>query len=306
MRNNPEITLFKSPLVRIIEYRCYGEDTCGSHEEAADGNQISFPRYGVYKKRNQDGEFLVDANHVSFFKRGQPYQVHHPIKDHHAEKNICDISTVFEISDDVLDQMIKRLGHYYENEPSLPDSTVKVNPSIKAYHYFILKTFNHLKSDEIIEFEENVLDFLYAVLAASSDKLAVSHHCCNSNRTQAAHNELVEQVKLVIGKDYRSKLSLDDIAQQVHHTSFSLSRIFKNHTGTTIHKYLLRTRLLLSLEQIMSCPSEYLGKIGVDYGFATPSHFATAFLEEFNTSPSVFRQRAGSNQIGKISNFLKA
>jgi len=306
MSAHTEVTLFKSPLVHIIEHRCRGENTRGSDEEAASGNQISFPRFGVYKKRNQLGAFLVDPNHVSFFQKGQPYQVHHPIKGHYTRNSMCDISTIFEISDDVLDQMLKKLGRYSDNEPTFLNSAVKVSPSLKIHQYSILHTLEHLQSEEHLEFEEVVLDLLFAVLVASCDQQTASFPCCKSNRARSDHTELVEQVKLVIGRCFWHKLSLEDIAQQVHHTPFSLSRIFRNHTGITIHKYLLRTRLLHSLEQIMTCPLDHIGQIGVDFGFSTPSHFSTAFLGEFKTSPSTFRQQANTKLIVESSKFLKA
>lgn len=306
MKEHPEVTLFKGPLVHIIEYRCRGKNTYGNDEEATGGNQISFPRFGIYKKRNRLGDFLVDPNQISFFQKNQPYQIHHPNKYHHPENTIRDISTIFEISDDLLDQMLKMLGHYSDNEPAFLNSTLRVSPSLKAHQYFILNTLGHLQNKEHLEFEEAVLDFLFRVLAASYDEQPTDFQCCKSNRVRSAHSELVEQVKLVIGKGFYDKLSLADIAQKVHHTPFSLSRIFKNHTGITIHKYLLHTRLLNSLEQIMTSPLDHVGQIGVDVGFSTPSHFSTVFLKEFNMSPSAFRQRGNTKLFLESSNFLKA
>ena len=306
MLEHPEVTLFKSPLVHIIEHHCRGVDTSGSDEEAAGGNQISFPRFGVYQKRNQLGEFLVDPNFVSFYQKDQPYQVHHPVKSHYTDEAIYDISTIFEISDDLLAQMFKKLGCYSENGPAFQNSIVKVSPTLKAQQYIILNTLNRLQSDEHLEFEEAVLDFLFNVLAVCSEVQLAQFPCCRSGRARNDHRELVEQVKLVIGKDFRQKLSLEDIAQQVHHTPFSLARIFKNHTGSTIHSYLLHTRLLHSLEHIMTGPLDHVGQIGVDLGFSTPSHFSTAFLGEFNLSPTAFRQQANAKSILETSNFLKA
>jgi AraC-like DNA-binding protein len=64
-----------------------------------------------------------------------------------------------------------------------------------------------------------------------------------------------------------------------------------------------RIRLLNSLDQLME--TQDLASLALHLGFASHSHFSTAFVREFGITPSEFRRIATSRDLKIVSKILK-
>jgi AraC-like DNA-binding protein len=106
--------------------------------------------------------------------------------------------------------------------------------------------------------------------------------------TRRAHADWAEHAKLVLAARYRAPLSLDDVARAVHCSPYHLCRVFRRHTGTSIHQYLTRLRLRAALDRLMDAGPD-LTRLALDAGFSSHSHFTTAFTREFGAPPSTVR-----------------
>ncbi len=84
--------------------------------------------------------------------------------------------------------------------------------------------------------------------------------------------------------------SLLDLSAESGLTAFQLVRAFKRWAGSPVHAWVLDLRLRLSLERVASGTD--LSTVALDLGFATHSHFTTAFGHAFGVTPSEFRGRA--------------
>lgn len=89
---------------------------------------------------------------------------------------------------------------------------------------------------------------------------------------------------------YNADISLDDLCKELALSRYHFIRIFKNHTHTTPHAYLMEVRL----EHAM----EYLGKkdysleeIAVHCGFLSQAHFSQSFKKKFGMTPTQYRSR---------------
>ena len=73
------VPLFKSRTVTVRDVRCrpHGPE-CGGEETTAI-YEIVFPRSGLFVKHVGGREVVADANHILFFRRGEPYRVSHPV-----------------------------------------------------------------------------------------------------------------------------------------------------------------------------------------------------------------------------------
>jgi len=49
-------------------------------------------------------------------------------------------------------------------------------------------------------------------------------------------------------------------------------------------------RLRAAIDRMIDYPKERLTDIGLEFGFATPSHFSQAFHRHFGVTPSQFRR----------------
>jgi AraC-like DNA-binding protein len=109
-----------------------------------------------------------------------------------------------------------------------------------------------------------------------------------------------------LNSHYAENLALNDIAAQVHYSPYLLCRIFKQHIGLTIHQYLSRLRLFHALERLIAEPYVPVGDMALQLGFYSHSHFTATFSQNFNLSPSDFRQQANGIQLADFRKNLKA
>src|SRR5262249_32122258 len=103
---------------------------------------------------------------------------------------------------------------------------------------------------------------------------------CHRRRLQ-----IIEGAKALLAREYWTDLSLVDLSRQLHCSATHLSRIFHATTGYTLcdHRQELRLRKGVFL------PEEAGGEIGdiaVQVGFASHSHFTSAFHRRFGVKPS--------------------
>ena len=88
---------------------------------------------------------------------------------------------------------------------------------------------------------------------------------------------------------YSEEISLEQLADVCMLSVSHFIRGFKAYTGYTPHEYLLAYRLRQS-KQLLSTSSLTIEEIAEQCGFNSASHFARAFRNAENTSPTSFRK----------------
>jgi AraC family transcriptional regulator len=143
-------------------------------------------------------------------------------------------------------------------------------------------------SADPLEIEE----LLYHLLAAAlADIASVPSELPSARRprTRRAHLELVEHAKHVLTARLREGVSLDSLASEVHASPFHLARLFRAHTGYTLHGYLCELRVRHALGRVATCRGE-LTALAHELGYASLSHFSDSFLDAFGFRPSAAAQ----------------
>jgi AraC-like DNA-binding protein len=105
--------------------------------------------------------------------------------------------------------------------------------------------------------------------------------------TQATGSGTSRTVKQALARDIESPPSLSQLGREVGCSPFYLSRLFSEHTGMTISRYLRNLRLERAAELLRR------GRVNVTeaamaVGYSSLSHFSKAFAEMFGVCPSVF------------------
>lgn len=115
---------------------------------------------------------------------------------------------------------------------------------------------------------------------------------------QRRHCELAHAAQALLAQRFDTSLSLEQLAHVLSVSPFHLSRVFREQTGKTVHRYLTELRLSSALERIAS-PRTDLSRVAIDAGFATHSHFTAAFRAAYGQPPSSLRQvlRAGKRGL---------
>ena len=74
-------------------------------------------------------------------------------------------------------------------------------------------------------------------------------------------------------------------ARAAGYSPYHLARRFRVHTGSSIHRYRTRLPLLVALSRLREGAADLAG-LAADLGFASHSHFTTAFGAMFGTTPT--------------------
>jgi AraC family transcriptional regulator len=83
-------------------------------------------------------------------------------------------------------------------------------------------------------------------------------------------------------------ISLETLAELAELSPFHFSRVFKQSTGMTPLKFVIRERMLRA-QQLIRETSRSLIEIALEVGYTSPSHFAEVFRRTVGMAPSEFR-----------------
>jgi len=127
-----------------------------------------------------------------------------------------------------------------------------------------------------LELEEACL----SLLAATPDVRVID----SRPATRQRHADLIDEAKGVLLRRFGESLSLDDVASAVGLSPFHLARLFRRHTGFSLHGYRTRIRLLHALDRLDEARGALTDR-ALDLGFSSQSHFTDAFRRAFGVPP---------------------
>lgn len=263
-------TIFKSDLLRIVDYQCAGGTGRDRREEWPSAHEIVLPRSGMYVRRDALGTAVADPTQVLFFNQGQPYEIRHPVAG-------GDCSTAFLLAATALPAI-------NQTERPFQRSHAPLDGDLRLWQYRLLAAAAQKTEIDPLAVEEYSLTLLGDLVAAVTDTQADRH------KGSAQQRDLAHQAKIVLNERYREAVSLSQIAEAVYCSAYHLCRVFKQEAGTTLHRYLLRLRLQHALDWMADAPSESLVRIALDCGFSSHSHLSSAFRQAFGLTPSEFRR----------------
>ena len=98
----------------------------------------------------------------------------------------------------------------------------------------------------------------------------------------------IQQTLSYINENFRSPLTVEQLAERVYLSRYHFMRLFKAQTGTTVYAYVRQKRLMCAARLIREGVSA--AKAASDSGFADYSTFHRAFRETFGTSPGSLKK----------------
>lgn len=107
-----------------------------------------------------------------------------------------------------------------------------------------------------------------------------------ANTRDIISNHFLQPVLDYISQNLSNELNLDHLASSFYMSKFHLMREFKKYTGTTIHRYILQKRLILSKELLLE--GMPIKDIYWKCGFCDYSNFFRAFKKEYGIAPKEF------------------
>lgn len=149
-----------------------------------------------------------------------------------------------------------------------------------------------------------VLDSLY-MLASGSDYLRDMrineqlNILCTLLMEQSWHPEEIKSaykktsvadVKEYLDQNYRSKITLDDLAARFYINKYYLTRVFKEQYGQSISAYLTSLRITHA-KQLLRFSDKSVEEIGLECGLGASHYFSRVFKEIEGVPPSVYRSQ---------------
>ena len=106
----------------------------------------------------------------------------------------------------------------------------------------------------------------------------------------SVHSPDIKQVLEIIHEHYNRKLTLNDLAEQVHVTPTYLSRKFKEEIGENFQEYIVAYRIKKAKEIMKAEPQLSMLIVAERTGFSSQSHFSFAFKRITKLSPKTYKE----------------
>jgi AraC-like DNA-binding protein len=99
-------------------------------------------------------------------------------------------------------------------------------------------------------------------------------------------SNLIDSIMDYINSHIDEDITIDALSEHTYLSKFHLSREFKKHTGTTLHRYILQKKLIAAKELILKdIPITHVYE---QCGFGDYSNFFRAFKNEYGMTPKQF------------------
>ena len=103
---------------------------------------------------------------------------------------------------------------------------------------------------------------------------------------EVERSNLIEQILEYIDAHIEEDITVDELSEYTYLSKFHLSREFKKHTGTTLHRYILQKKLIAAKELILQDIPITL--VYEQSGFGDYSNFFRAFKNEYGMTPKQY------------------
>lgn len=259
----------------VAHFFCTGEKCKACREETHENPVIAFPTRGVYIKRDSFGRHVVDHTTALFFNAGGLYEVDHPV-------DTPDHCWYLSLNDPIFADAWRQFGleEDYLDGKAFQKSTISLSPQ----HWFRAAFFYRSIEDNpnALALQEYIFALLQWILPPALDGR------CAEPAILKQKADRVMTARVYLAENFRENIQLTDLVEATGTSPFHLCRIFREQTGHTLHKQLVRLRLHAAMEALRDS-SRSITAIAHDFGFNSHSHFSTCFQKELGMTPSFYR-----------------
>lgn len=293
--------IFQSSLIAVARFRCRPDNPRWFTQNVVPAGPILvFPRIPVMITYAGHEPIVADPSRVMMYN-------HHQVYSRKALNERGDECEYFCFNEALLRELVNEYDEAVEDRGS--QVLKQTNTFCNSETYLLQRLIvNALCDGEVID--SLLLDEILIHLAQRVIGSAYQQE--NSNRklkaiktsTKRVHRDLCEDVRILIGNRFSESLQLEDIARELHTTPYHLCRLFRSHTGGSIHQYRNLIRLRQSLEPLAEGDKD-LSRLALSLGYTSHSHFTSSFKREFSITPSIFRNHATVKELAGCKNSLR-
>ena len=113
-----------------------------------------------------------------------------------------------------------------------------------------------------------------------------------SNAIPSTKQTVAEMAKKFIFDNYKSKITIADICEEIGCSKSTLITGFKKEYGTTVNNYITEVRLGEAVN-MLKMGDRHIGEIATETGFSDQSYFSKVFSAKFGVPPSEYKYTVG-------------
>jgi len=275
--DDPDIPIYETNLIRVGLFRCHPDHPLFKDSGPTDGNLLVFPRTSVYIQHDGSEPIVTGPNVVMFYNRGQIYR-RYKISERgdHCEWFAFDGHLI-----------VDALRPYDSQVEAHPEHPFRLTHGLSDPTCYLLqrRVVEHLLREarpDALFIEESLLWILERTLQRAYRKSRPTR------QERLEQRERVRALQATLNTRFQEQLNLEQLAAEFDYSPYYLCRIFRQHTGLTIHQYLTQVRLRTALEWIADNECN-LTELAFRLGFSSHSHFTLAFRKAFGAPPSQIR-----------------
>jgi AraC family transcriptional regulator len=268
--------LFSSDLLGVAEFICPPGDASWRDVNviSSEAPLVVFPHLPVVIRHVDSEPVLATPNLVMLYNPGQLFER----ELRNADGDEC---LFIQLHPPAIEALEQEGGPLREGRLQ----TAYAPSSKTAYlHQHILGRYLRGSAPDALLVEETAIRLVRSVTATASTVDLAGQR----SDTRSSHHELAESAKEILAATLAESPSLHEIAGRLNASPFHLARLFRRHTGFSLHQYRTQLRLRLALERLPESAGS-LSALAFEYGFASHSHFTDTFRREFGFAPSVVR-----------------
>lgn len=274
----PNIPIYETRLIRVGLFRCHPDHPRFEDSGAIESHLLVFPRTSVYIQHEGGEKIVTGPNVVMFYNRGQVYR-------RYVISERGDHCEWFAFDRDLVLDALRPYDGKVEAHPEHPFHLTH-GLSDPACYLLQRRVVEHLLSasqpDELF-IEESLLWILERTIEKAYRKPR------QTRLEQVTQRERVRALQAALTTRFQEHLTLETLAAEFDYSPYYLCRIFRQHTGSTIHQYLTQVRLRTALELIPGNENN-LTDLAFQLGFSSHSHFTLAFRKAFGVPPTQIQQ----------------
>jgi AraC-like DNA-binding protein len=273
--------LYQSDFYEITDFKCLCTVCSVTKPEYNNSLCVSFIRKGFFEYRVFNGNHEAHIGRILVSMPGYEHTTRHI-------DNQPDASTVFEFKRsffETLKEHYKSCAWFLKNNDI---HSILLNCSTEAdyMHQRILQCVQGKRASGL-QIDEMVMELLDKIMSTLGHKPDVSSI---PGTLIKYHLTTIEIARRYIHQHFSENISLKQLAQHCHTSTFHFSRIFKTILSMSPHQYLLGIRLQHA-KILLSTTSKPVSDIAFECGFNSLEHFATAYRQQFKISPTKHRKQ---------------
>lgn len=144
------------------------------------------------------------------------------------------------------------------------------------------------KIDELKEAVISMVDYLRELNIPEDSDQNIENEVDSEVYDSEASSFIVKKAVAYIEENYKEKLKLSEVAEQVYVSQWHLSKLLNGHKGKGFSDILNSIRIEKAKE-LLNDPSLRIGDVADEVGFLDVSHFSRVFKKQVGVSANEFR-----------------